>query len=99
MALKHRLAKLEKSIGLGPAVKCPICRDSAIRGICVYWEEEDGKLRLQSGTPPEPCPACGKLPKSVGVSTIVYSSAKVGRPFEESFDELQVSQKCALGSE
>jgi hypothetical protein len=92
MALKHRLARLEKTLGLGPAAKCPICHDSAIRGICIYFEEEDGTLRLQSGTPPEPCPACGKLPKRDGVSDIIYGSAKVDRPFDEPFVELQVSQ-------
>ena len=84
MALKHRLAKLEKILGRAPA--CPVCKDSAIQDTCVYFEEDDGTLRLDSGTPPEPCPACGKLPKSRGVSTIIYGHAEPGKPFEEILD-------------
>jgi hypothetical protein len=86
MALKHRLVRLEKILGVGQAPKCPICHDSAIRELCIYWEEEDGTLWLESGTPPKPCPACGKLPKSAGISDIIYGHAAVGRPFEEIFE-------------
>jgi hypothetical protein len=69
MSMKRRLAKLEKTFGGGPA--CLICRDSEIRPICIYEEEPDGSRRLVAGTPPAPCPACGKIPSGDGIWEVI----------------------------
>ena len=69
MSMKRRLTKLERIIGGRPA--CPVCRDSAIRQICTYEEEPDGSRRLVAGTPPAPCPACGKIPSGNGIWEVI----------------------------
>ena len=71
MSMKNRLAKLEKIIGR--ATSCPQCHGAAIRPICIYEEEPDGTQRLVHGTPPAPCPACGRMPSGVGVSEIIFA--------------------------
>ena len=69
MSLKSRLVRLEKTLGRGSA--CPQCHGSLIQEICFYEEEPDRTLRLLNGTPPTPCPACGRMPSSNGFSAIV----------------------------
>ena len=63
MSIKNRLAKLEKTLG---TFSCPRCRDSDLRQVCTYEEEPDGTRRLVSGTPPAPCPQCGRIPSGDG---------------------------------
>ena len=74
MSLKSRLAKLEKILGRPAA--CPQCHDSPVQQICIYEEEPDGSLRLVEGTPPAPCPACGRMPSADGISKIVIARQK-----------------------
>src|SRR5437762_7330703 len=69
MNMKNRLAKLEKIIGRGST--CPQCHGSPIRQICIYEEEPDGTQHLVLGTPPAPCPACGRMSSGVGISEII----------------------------
>jgi len=69
MSMKKRLAKLERI--MGSAFSCPQCQDSLIRQICTYEEEPDGTRRLIGGTPPAPCPVCGRIPSGDGISEII----------------------------
>jgi hypothetical protein len=68
MRLRNRLAKLEKQSG-GPC-QCPHCQDSPIEQICLYELQADGTERLTEGTPPAPCPVCGKVPGIVKLIVI-----------------------------
>jgi hypothetical protein len=68
MRMKSRLVKLEKQMGRG--FRCPHCQDSRIGQICLYKLQADGTERLTEGTPPAPCPACGKSPSGVALIAI-----------------------------
>jgi hypothetical protein len=74
MSLKNRLAKLEKV--LGRRAPCPQCHDSPVQQICMYDEQPDGTLRLVSGTPPTPCPACGRMPSLDDIWAIITKLPK-----------------------
>jgi hypothetical protein len=69
MALKSRLAKLEKIIGC--RYFCAQCHDAPIHQICMYDEWPDGTRQLVSGTPPTPCPNCGRIAADGCISQIV----------------------------
>jgi hypothetical protein len=68
MNLKYRLTKLEKI--MGRRVLCPQCGD-ARHPVCFYEESPDGTRRLVSGTPPAPCPACGRIASGHSIFEIV----------------------------
>ncbi len=58
MSVRHRLARLERAVGLtGP---CPVChgRGCTLADTCIVTAVGD-----EDPPPPPPCPHCGRTPK------------------------------------